>query len=416
MSRFFLCICILFSSLHSVLRRHDVHDDYFRHFGLDPSFLHVGMVECSTGRGTGTLIDPRTALTAGHVTGDCKTAYFTLYNSSGVPIRVVGAEVMVHTEYHQRKYLGSNAIRENCNDLAMLRLKERITDVLPASICYLPLSQEMLCYGAGFGFTGTGLDSNWEEDNRKRGFTNILDGEYPLEGSSRYLQICFDSPENPHVTFLEGVGAFGDSGGPVFVDIEKKKEFIGVISMLTLDKCYGAKNLVIPLSDYRDWIETHRFTKHACLSGHGNNWEAAKTWQKETIPENHRFACYEVLLNTPLFLKMERPHTIDSLKIDHPNAYLQLLRPLYLCSLEISSGSLELSHDGLSLAKITVEGKAYIGGRLYIHTEGIPYESGEEILLVEAETLNGQFDFLSLDPHLKGHLVYDAKSVKLFIE
>ena len=416
LGRFYLMFILAFSSIFGVLRRHDVEDYQFQRFGLDPSFLHVGMVECSNGRGTGTLIDPRTVLTAAHVTGDCKTAYFTLYNHSGLSKKVIRGEVMPHFAYFQHKYLGSTLIRENSNDLAMIRLKERVDDIIPGEICYSPQNNPVLCYSAGFGYSGTGLDDEWENDHQKRGFTNILEGNYPWDGNSRYLQISFDSPENPSVTHLEGMGAFGDSGGPIFVDIENKKQLIGVISMLTLEGAYGAKNLLIPVEDYKDWIEENRFTKYAFLSGQSCNWDDKKTWIGERVPQNKRFAYYEVLLDKPISLKMENNHTIDFLKITHKDAYLELLRPLFISKLEIIDGSIELSHDGLGLAKIHVEGPAQLGGSLFINAYKIPYEEGDQVTLIEAESIKGRFKKIAIDTDIECHLLYTPTKVKLIFK
>jgi hypothetical protein len=413
MGKYFFYFFLILSSIYGVLRRHDVTDQEFCQFGLNGPFSDVGMVECSIGKGTGTLIDPRTVLTAAHVTGNCKIAYFTLYSAFGIPKKVIRGEVFTHDRYYQRKCLGSNTIQENCNDLALIRLKERVNDVLPGEISYSPVKDYILCYGAGFGFTGTGLNCDFKDDGQKRGFTNILEGEYPWNGPSRYLQISFDSPQNLHTTSLEGVGAFGDSGAPIFIDIENKKQLIGVISMLTLDKSYGAKNLLIPIADYKEWIETNRFTKHGFPSGNSNDWDDPQTWLGEIIPQNNRFEFYEILLKSPVFLRMEKPHTIDFLKIDHKDAYLELLRPLSTSKLEISSGSLKLSQNGLDVAKIEVEGPAYLGGHLFIECHEISYREGDQVPLIKAQSIQGTFQKVSIYSDMKCHLVYTSSAINL---
>jgi hypothetical protein len=413
MSRLFLFLFVVFSSAYGVLRRHDVKDVQFRHFGLDESFLPVGIVECSNGRGTGTLIDPRTVLTAAHVTGDCKVAYFTLHNLIGTVKKVIRGEVVTHDEYYHHKSFINNAVLENSHDLAMIRLKERVDDVSPVEIYYPPLEGFFFCYGAGFGASGTGLEHEWKDDSEKRGFTNMLEGIYSWPGKSRYLQISFDPPEHPIVTSLEGIGAFGDSGGPVFIDVENKKQLIGVISMLTLDKSYGAKNLLTPLSDYKDWIETNRFTKRAILSGLHDNWDDGRTWKKEEIPENKRFEYYEVALNEPCYLKMEKTHKIDFLKINHEDAYLQILKPLLTSKFEIIQGSLELSCDTPHVELIRVEGPAHLGGDLFVKCHNMLLKRGNHIPLIKAETLRGKFANVYIDPDIEYRIVYTPTSATL---
>lgn len=102
-------------------------------------------------------------------------------------------------------------------DIAIVRLEGAVQGVEP-----LPLYRGADEMGAevtlvGRGTTGTGLEgeNGGSNDGVLRRATNIVTSVEAL-----LFEVVFDAPADADVTGLEGVGASGDSGGPVFLDVD----------------------------------------------------------------------------------------------------------------------------------------------------------------------------------------------------
>lgn len=110
-------------------------------------------------------------------------------------------------------------------DIAVVRLEDPVQGVEP-----LPLYRGTDELGAvvtlvGRGTTGTGIEgeNGGSNDAVLRRATNIVTSVDAL-----LFEVVFDAPADPDVTDLEGVGASGDSGGPVFLDVDGTPHVAGL--------------------------------------------------------------------------------------------------------------------------------------------------------------------------------------------
>ena len=101
-----LFFLFLLSSVHGVVRRSDVPDEAYIHFGKDQRFAAVGMIRGVVGGATGTLIDPYTVLTVAHLINLCgNVVHFSLFDPSAQKMVTVRGQVQPHEDFlftHER--------------------------------------------------------------------------------------------------------------------------------------------------------------------------------------------------------------------------------------------------------------------------------------------------------------------------
>lgn len=143
------------------------------------------------------------------------------------------------------------------HDIAVVRLEEAVEGVEP-----LPLYRGEDELGAvvslvGRGTTGTGIEGEdgGSSDGVLRRATNIVTSVDPL-----VFEVVFDSPGDADVTELEGVGASGDSGGPVFLDVDGTPQVAGLNSFGDAPNGigigqYGSMDYQTRVSAFVDWVD-----------------------------------------------------------------------------------------------------------------------------------------------------------------
>ncbi|MEX0612499.1 MAG: hypothetical protein WD229_10300, partial [Pirellulales bacterium] len=252
--------------------RHDVPDQDYLDLAAQPQFDSVGYLDITNPDGlflgSGTLINPYWVLTAGHNVSfpDATSLTFTLGDTS-----YTASEWIRHP-------LWNSDTGVNGYDMALVRLSEEITDVIPALRYYGSAELSATATIVGFGMTGTGLtgEVDFSEGFPKRAGNNILDVLGGSSGNSdNYLMIDFDNPDlASHSSFgssvplsLEYSSAHGDSGGGVFIDDGGVWKVAGVVAFgqdgplsnpnSELYKDYGDLSGFTRVTIFNEWIDEH---------------------------------------------------------------------------------------------------------------------------------------------------------------
>ena len=140
---------------------------------------------------------------------------------------------------------------KNANDVAVITLKNPITNIEPAKIGLSDLVGRVVTT-VGYGVPGVGTDfdeSQLDQDFRRRAAQNIVDAIVPTDfeevsdrgaivtdfdspaGDSNSLKDYADEPiSDPLPLALEGMGTPGDSGGGIFADFGQGFRLVGIAS------------------------------------------------------------------------------------------------------------------------------------------------------------------------------------------
>ena len=212
-------IVLLTQSAWGIVRRHDVADSQYTGLANQPQFAAVGKVFAGTSAGSGTVIaNGWWVLTAAHVV-------------FGVPVSSVSFQIGAATYNAQNVYIypGYSGIT---HDIALIELNAPVAGVTPAQIYTGTNEIGKQGHSVGYGLTGTGTTGFINNTyGTKRAMRNIIDliifPDGTINPNGTILLSDFDSPggtnnslgsgSSPTPLDLEGMGAPGDSGGPVFI-------------------------------------------------------------------------------------------------------------------------------------------------------------------------------------------------------
>ncbi len=280
--RFVFLIFLPFSSLQSVICRHDVPETLYLNFSNQKQFAPVGCVNCRGLSSTGTLISPSTVLVSAHAIRNNDIGFFRVFHPIKQKIIKVQGRTIRHSNYHRETNL-NNQVVSLFNDIGLLILDTPINDIEPANLWYEEVIQNTSCIGCGFGKPGNGLTGPKPSDFIKRAFTNSIEGIINDPNYDTFYAIIFNSPnDNFPITPLEGIGSEGDSGAPIFIQapnenspmaleeiFESKECFnksspsseyvvVGILNLLVMKGFYHSYNTILPIANFREWIEENK--------------------------------------------------------------------------------------------------------------------------------------------------------------
>lgn len=254
MPRLFFILLLAFStSAHAIVIRHDVAKNEY--LATDAPAALVEMRH----QGHGVLIAPQWVATAAHL---------IFYDYRGKAITIGGAErevelVIFHPGYSRPSeglFTGDSGpgqayLRAN-HDLALVKLKEAVTDVEPLEI--YPADDEVgqVFTFFGRGNTGDGLTGQIAES---AGTLRQAQNRFSAE-LDHWLIYEFDRGDA--ALAREGIQGDGDSGGPALLSRDGKLYVAGLVSWDVYDGdiadfkggLYGMEGAMIRLSHYADWI------------------------------------------------------------------------------------------------------------------------------------------------------------------
>lgn len=138
-------------------------------------------------------------------------------------------------------------------DVAVVRFTAAVQGVAPVPIHRGSDELGAVVEIVGRGVTATGLvgERGGKSDGRLRRATNVVSAVDDL-----LFEVTFERPGEAGVTDLEGVGASGDSGGPVFLEID------GVVVLAGLN-AFGDAPDGIGIAQYGAWDVQTRVSAHA---------------------------------------------------------------------------------------------------------------------------------------------------------
>jgi len=264
-------VVLLTQSAWGIVRRDDVDDSQYINLANQPQFAAVGKVFTSTSAGSGTVIaNGWWVLTAAHVV-------------AGAPLSSISFQIGAFTYTAQNVFIHPSYPGGPLPtaDIALIELNAPVAGVTPAQIYTGTNEIGKQGHSVGYGLTGTGITGYISNTyGTKRAMRNIIDliifPNGTISPNGTILLSDFDSPGDAYNSLgsgssatpldLEGMGAPGDSGGPVFIEEGGIWYIAGVHSFLAdfgpptgngqADARYGDILGSTRVSSYAGWINS----------------------------------------------------------------------------------------------------------------------------------------------------------------
>ncbi|KRG63823.1 trypsin [Stenotrophomonas terrae] len=247
-------------SASAIIIRGDIDDSKYR----VPASEFPALVDMP-GEGHGVLIAPQWVVTAAHaITWQPEILQVTI---NGIPREV--DRLVVHQGYKKplqallEQALATwdwtlfRVLLAGSDDIALVRLKQPVTDVAPVSINKSDDEFGQIIKVIGKGATGNGVTGYEFSDPHRTELRRAYNKVTSADG--RWLCYVFDAP--PDALPLEGGTGSGDSGGPVLVQVKDDWLLAGLTSWSDPQSTnrtpgrYGQVSCNVRLSHYEDWIE-----------------------------------------------------------------------------------------------------------------------------------------------------------------
>jgi len=265
-------VVLLTQSAWGIVRRHDVDDSQYINLANQPQFAAVGKVFTSTSAGSGTVIaNGWWVLTAAHVV-------------AGAPLSSISFQIGASTYTAQNVFIHPSYPGGPLPtaDIALIELNAPVAGVTPAQIYTGTNEIGKHGHSVGYGLTGTGITGFINNTyGTKRAMRNVIDliilPNGTIDPNGTILLSDFDSPAGTNNSLgpwgssatpldLEGMGAPGDSGGPVFIEEGGIWYIAGVHSFIgdpgppagngQADARYGDILGSTRVSSYAGWIDS----------------------------------------------------------------------------------------------------------------------------------------------------------------
>ncbi len=253
----FLCLALLSQGpVTAIVIRHDVSDSKYQARATEfPGLAYL------PGEGHGALIASDWVVTAAHA-----TAWRPIHNLIINGITRTVEKVIIHPGYKAPpKKLQSGdaapliAFLGGSDDLALIKLEQPVTDVTPIEMYQGSDEKGQVVEIIGAGATGNGLVGQYPHSAHRGELRRC---EARVSGTDeRWLELRFERP--PTALPSEGMPADGDSGAPVLISVNGRRELAGLVSHKFADgelskfRCcfYGQITYQVRISHYADWIE-----------------------------------------------------------------------------------------------------------------------------------------------------------------
>lgn len=225
---------------HAIVVRHDVADeDYVVADAEYPALVDL----FEPGDCIGSLVHESYLLTVAHCAMDLTAG--NVLDVAGTSYTV--AEVILHPQWEDVEDY----------DIALVRFEQPVVGVDPLPLYRQTAELDAVVTLVGRGVTATGLEgeAGGSTDGLLRRATNVVSGV-----EEHFIEIYFEQTGDEGVLPLEGVGASGDSGCPVFIDVDGVPTIAGLNSYGDFDDgggvaLYGAWDYQSRVSTYLEWID-----------------------------------------------------------------------------------------------------------------------------------------------------------------
>lgn len=206
----------------AIIMRHDVPEDKYK---VAPSEFPA-LVDLPI-EGHGVLIAPSWVVTLASAVAN-KDIHEVTINGTPRPI----ARVVLHPGYKPtpREYYSGDATRlllfeRDLDDIAMIELKDPITDVQPALLYRGENERNEVVEIIGKGAAGNGLIGQYSmsphRGDLRRAFTRVESAD------GHWIKLRFETKREANP--LEGMPANGDEGGPVFLKVRGLLTVVGLM-------------------------------------------------------------------------------------------------------------------------------------------------------------------------------------------
>lgn len=241
---------------NAIIIRHDVPDAKYQ---VDAKELP--QLADLPGIGEGVLVSPEWVVTVARAVAGKDVHEVTI---NGVPRAVT--RVVIHPGYkpvHPELETGNAApllvYENNLDDIALLQLKEPVTDVLPLPLYRGNNEQSEIAEIFGKGQTGNGVTGEFADSpmrgELRRAFTRVEDAD------GRWITLEFHSKRGAQA--LEGMPGDGDEGGPVLIKSRGEWTLAGLVSRKVAGRDvstymyfhYGNESYATRISHYAAWID-----------------------------------------------------------------------------------------------------------------------------------------------------------------
>lgn len=266
------------SQANALIRRVDVPDVQYQALA---NGIPLAWIQYSTTANpvSGALIGDKFILSAAH----------TQNGTPGHIVKLAGETYTIVAWVRNPTYSGSNLL--NGYDFSVARLDRRVLNIKPLTVRSLPVANQSSIKSFGMGVAGTGTGTGytfpWSPIPATwplRGMTNIVDFDSTLPN---VMLTDFDNPtgtsnslaalgSNPNPTAQEGNLIWGDSGGPVTLNVGGEEQIVGVNSGIINQNGngftgdYGDLSIFSRTSVAYNWIMS-------------NAWEAGRVAGKITL-------------------------------------------------------------------------------------------------------------------------------------